>query len=169
MSAKDSGSVGELLLALVDRVSHRGGDTLSLLTETGMTLPQVLFLTRLRQSGGSTPSELAERLGMSLPAVSQMVDRLFQLGLLTRVEDPEDRRRKRLATTPRADDLLERLRRARGEEYNKGTAKLSPAVRRELAAALAKAVKELSLERGPPGPLINQDCGPGGLRSKRGT
>jgi DNA-binding MarR family transcriptional regulator len=171
VSAKDASSVGDLLLALVDRVSHRGGDTLSLLTETGMTLPQVLFLTRLRQaagkSGGSTPSELAERLGMSLPAVSQMVDRLFQLGLLTRVEDPEDRRRKRLATTPRADALLERLRRARGEEYNKGTAKLSPAVRRELAAALAKAVRELSLERGPPGPLMNHDCGPGGPRSKR--
>jgi DNA-binding MarR family transcriptional regulator len=89
---------------------------------------------------------------MSLPAVSQMVDRLFQLGLLTRVEDPEDRRRKRLATTPRAEALLERLRRARGEEYNKGTARLSPAVRRELAAALAKAVRELES-------TVNRDCG----------
>ena len=42
--------VGALLLALVDRVSHRGGDTLALMTEAGLTLPQVLFLTRLRQS-----------------------------------------------------------------------------------------------------------------------
>jgi DNA-binding MarR family transcriptional regulator len=145
-------SVGDLLLALVDRVSHRGGDTLSLMNEAGVTLPQVLFLTRLRQVGGSTASELAERLNMSPPAVSQMVDRLFQIGLLTRVEDPEDRRRKRLATTPRADALMERLRRARGEEYNKGTAKLSPAVRKELASALAKAVRELES-------TANRDCG----------
>jgi DNA-binding MarR family transcriptional regulator len=152
VSAKDQAGVGQLLLALVDQVSHRGGNTLSLLTETGMTLPQVLFLTRLGQSAGSTPSELAERLNMSLPAVSQMVDRLFQLGLLTRVEDLEDRRRKRLGTTPRADALLERLRRARGEEYNKGTARLSPAVRRELATALAKAVRELES-------TANRDCG----------
>jgi DNA-binding MarR family transcriptional regulator len=150
MSGKDS--VGDLLLALVDRVSHRGGDTLSLMNEAGMTLPQVLFLTRLKQAGGSTASELAERLNMSPPAVSQMVDRLFQLGLLTRVEDPEDRRRKRLAATPRADALMERLRRARGEEYNKGTARLSPAVRKELAAALAKAVRELESTG-------NRDCG----------
>ena len=57
--------VGALLLALVDRVSHRGGDTLALMTEAGLTLPQVLFLTRLRQAGESTPSELAERLNMS--------------------------------------------------------------------------------------------------------
>jgi DNA-binding MarR family transcriptional regulator len=136
--------VGELLLALVDRVSHRGGDTLALMNEAGITLPQVLFLSRLRQAGGSTASDLAERLNMSLPAISQMVDRLFHLGLLTRAEDAEDRRRKRLATTPRAEQLLDRLTRARANEYSKGTARLSPAVRKELAAALAKAVRELT-------------------------
>jgi DNA-binding MarR family transcriptional regulator len=140
----DNASVGELLLALVDRVSHRGGDTLALMNEAGMTLPQILFLARLRQSAGSTASELAERLNMSAPAISQMVDRLFRLGMLTRVEDSEDRRRKRLAVTPRAEQLLDRLTRARAAEYGKGTARLSPALRRELSAVLSKAVKELS-------------------------
>ncbi|MGE5148921.1 MAG: MarR family winged helix-turn-helix transcriptional regulator [Rhodospirillaceae bacterium] len=141
MSAKD---VGVLLLALVDRVSHRGGETLSLISEAGLTLPQVLFLTRLRQAGGSTASELAERLNMSLPATSQMVDRLFKQGLLTRTEDEGDRRRKRLAVTASAERLLDRLTRARAAEYVKGTAHLSPALQRELAAVLAKAVRELS-------------------------
>jgi DNA-binding MarR family transcriptional regulator len=136
--------VGELLLALVDRVSHRGGDTLALMSEAGITLPQVLFLSHLRQAGGSTASELARRLNISLPAISQMVDRLVHLDLLSRAEDAEDRRRKRLATTPRADQLLDRLTRARAAEYSKGTARLSPAVRKELAAALARAVRELS-------------------------
>lgn len=136
--------VGALLLALVDRVSHRGGETLSLLSESGLTLPQVLFLTRLRQAGGSTASELAERLNMSLPATSQMVDRLFKQGLLTRTEDEGDRRRKPLAVTASAEKLLERLRRARAAEYVKGTERLSPTLQRELAAVLAKAVRELS-------------------------
>jgi DNA-binding MarR family transcriptional regulator len=137
-------AVGELLLALVDRVSHRGGDALSLMSEAGLTLPQVLFLTRLRQAGGSTPSGLAERLNMSLPATSQMVDRLFKLGFLTRREDEADRRRKRLAVTRSAEKLLDKLVRARAAEYARGTARLSPALRRELSAALAKAVRELS-------------------------
>jgi len=136
--------VGALLLALVDRVSHRGGDTLALMTEAGLTLPQVLFLTRLRQAGESTPSELAERLNMSPPAASQMVERLFKLGFLTRSEDANDRRRKRLAVTPAAERMLDKLVRARAAEYAKGTARLSPALRRELGAALAKAVRELS-------------------------
>jgi DNA-binding MarR family transcriptional regulator len=136
--------VGALLLALVDRVSHRGGDTLALMTEAGLTLPQVLFLTRLRQAGESTPSALAERLNMSLPATSQMVDRLFKLGFLTRREDEGDRRRKRLAVTPAAERMLDKLVRARAAEYAKGTEHLSPAVRRDLSAALAKAVRELN-------------------------
>lgn len=141
--SSDGAAVGELLLALVDRVSHRGGDTLALMNEAGMTLPQILFLARLRQSAGSTASELAERLNMSPPAISQMVDRLFRSGMLTRVEDSEDRRRKRLAVTPRAEQLLDKLTRARAAEYGKGTAPLSPALRRELSAVLRKAVKEL--------------------------
>ena len=143
MSTKTD-EVGALLLALVDRVSHRGGDTLALMTDAGLTLPQVLFLTRLRQAGESTPSELAERLNMSLPAASQMVERLFKLGFLTRREDAADRRRKQVAVTPAAERMLDKLVRARAAEYAAGTARLSPALRRELAAALAKAVRELS-------------------------
>ena len=143
-AAKDGAAAGELLLALIDRVSHRGGDTLALMNEAGTTLPQILFLARLRQAGGGTASELAGTLNMSLPAVSQMVDRLFRLGLLSRAEDAEDRRRKRLATTAKADALLDRLTRARAAEYSRGVARLSPAVRKELAAVLQKAVRELA-------------------------
>ena len=54
MSSKTD-EVGALLLALVDRVSHRGGDTLALMTEAGLTLPQVLFLTREGSSRGIVP------------------------------------------------------------------------------------------------------------------
>ena len=143
-AAKDGATAGELLLALVDRVSHRGGDTRALMNEAGTTLPQILFLARLRQAGGGTASDLADTLNMSLPAVSQMVDRLFRLGLLSRAEDAEDRRRKRLATTAKADTLLDRLTRARGAEYSHGVARLSPALRKELAVVLQKAVRELS-------------------------
>src|SRR5262249_42578301 len=143
-SSKECPAAAGLLLALVDRVSHRGGDPLALMTEAGTPLPQILFLTRLRQAGGRTASELGVLLNMSPPAVSQMVDRLFRLGLLSRVEDVDDRRRKRLATPAKADHLLHPLTPAPGAPYRRGVSRLSTALRKELAAILAKAVKELS-------------------------
>jgi DNA-binding MarR family transcriptional regulator len=69
--------LGGLLQELVNRVSHGQGKTLAVLDEASVTLQQVLLLRRLQHSGQSTSSELAAQLHISLPAMSQMVDRLI--------------------------------------------------------------------------------------------
>ena len=137
---------GELLQEFVNRVSHLQGNTLSVLTEESVTLQQVLLLRRMQQLGQSTPSDLADMMRMSAPAVSQMIDRLFALELLTRSEAPDDRRRKMLAVTQKGSALLTRIRKARAAEYAAGTARLSPKVRTELARVLRKALEELPEE-----------------------
>jgi DNA-binding MarR family transcriptional regulator len=138
--------LGDLLQEFVNRVSHLQGNTLAVLTEEAVTLQQVLLLRRLKQLGESSPSELAAVMRMSLPAVSQMVDRLFPLGLVTRAEAPDDRRRKRVTITGKGDLLLARIRRARATEYTAGTARLSQQVRAELTKVLGKALRELPEE-----------------------
>jgi len=138
--------LGELLQELVNRVSHLQGKTLTVLTEESVTLQQVLLLRRLKHLGESTPSKLAELMHMSLPAVSQMIERLFQLKLLTRREASDDRRRKHIALTPRACDVLERVRKARAAEYAAGVCGLSRKVRAELVAVLTRALRELPVE-----------------------
>lgn len=138
--------LGDLLQEFVNRVSHLQGNTLTVLTEESVTLQQVLLLRRLKQMGESSPSELATVMRMSPPAVSQMIDRLFVLGLVTRAEAPDDRRRKRIAVSSKGDSLLARIRRARASEYAAGAARLSSAVRAELAGVLAKALRELPKE-----------------------
>ncbi len=135
--------LGDLLQEFVNRVSHLRGNTLAVLTDESVTLQQVLLLRRLKQLEESSPSELATVMRMSPPAVSQMIDRLFILALVTRVEVSDDRRRKRITITAKGDALLARVRRARATEYAAGTARLSPAVRAELAAVLGKALREL--------------------------
>ncbi len=140
------GDLGELLQEFVNRVSHLQGKTLTILTEESVTLPQVLLLRRLQQFGQSTPSELAEGMRMSPPAVSQMIDRLFLLGLLTRTEAPDDRRRKNLAVTPKGRRVLQRIRKARASEYAAGTSMLSSKLRLELEKLLRKALAELPEE-----------------------
>lgn len=138
--------LGDLLQEFVNRISHLQGNTLAVLTEEAVTLQQVLLLRRLKQLGESSPSELAAVMRMSLPAVSQMVDRLFLLGLVTRVEAPDDRRRKQVTVTEKGELLLARIRRARATEYTAGTARLSRPLRAELTKVLGKALRELPEE-----------------------
>jgi DNA-binding MarR family transcriptional regulator len=138
--------LGDLLQEFVNRISHLQGNTLAVLTEEAVTLQQVLLLRRLKQLKESSPSELAAVMRMSLPAVSQMIDRLFLLGLVTRAEAPDDRRRKRVTVTAKGDLLLARIRTARATEYAAGTARLSQAIRTELTRVLGKALRELPEE-----------------------
>jgi DNA-binding MarR family transcriptional regulator len=138
--------LGELLQEFVNRISHLQGNTLTVLTEESVTLQQVLLLRRLQQMGESTLSDLAMRMRMSPPAISQMIDRLFALRLLSRVEAADDRRRKKLSLTKRGASLLDRVRRARAFEYAAGISGLSAKVRSDLHAVVRRALSELPRE-----------------------
>ncbi len=138
--------LGGLLQELVNRVSHGQGKTLAVLDEAGVTLQQVLLLRRLQQAGQSTSSELAAQLHISLPAVSQMVDRLFELDLVTRTEMAQDRRKKRISPTAKARALLERVRKARSVEYGAALSLLAPKLRLELARTVQRILRELPAE-----------------------
>ena len=138
--------LGGLLQELVNRVSHGPGKTLAVLDEAAVTLQQVLLLRRLQQSGQSTSSELAAQLHVSVPAMSQMVDRLFELDLVTRTEMAQDRRKKRISPTAKARALLERVRKARSAEYGAALAVLAPKLRLELARTVQKILREMPAE-----------------------
>lgn len=142
-ATKPGRQLGDLLQDLVNRISHRGGQTLAIMNEASVTLQQVILSSRLLESGMTTSSELAASLGMSLPSVSQMIDRLHQLELVTRAEMSEDRRKKQIALTPKGRALLERLHKARSAEYEAGVALLSPRLREELELVLGRALQEL--------------------------
>ena len=146
MKEEDEQQLGELLQEFVNRVSHLQGHTLAVLTEESVTLQQVLLLRRLQQMGESSLSDIAARMRMSPPAVSQMIDRLFVLDLLTRVEADEDRRRKNVGLTKKGVALLDRVRRARAAEYEAGVSGLTPKVRSDLLGVLRRALKELPHE-----------------------
>jgi DNA-binding MarR family transcriptional regulator len=135
--------LGDLLQNLVNQIAHRGGQTLRIMNEVPVTLQQLVMLHRLCDPSTRTPSDLAAALGMSLPSVSQMIDRLFQLKLVTRAEMAGDRRKKEIALTPEGRALLARLHKARSAEYEAGLARLSPKVRAELKRLLYCALMEL--------------------------
>ncbi len=144
MMKTDDCSAGTLLSDLVNRVSHGSGETLRIMADAQVTLQQVLLLTRLRQGSPSSASGLAQKLNLSLPAVSQAVDRLVRLKLVTRIEDSADRRKKKIATTPTANGLLERLTKARANEYSAGLSALSGETLDRLKLVLRDVLHQLS-------------------------
>ena len=76
--------------------------------DNGLSPSQVSALMRLHYEGGCGVSEIAAHLGITNAAASQMVERLFQAGLVHRVETPGDRRAKSLSLTPAGRELVER-------------------------------------------------------------
>lgn len=132
------GQAGATLCRLVDLVSHRSGLALATMADAAITLPQVLLLSQLQRRCTASPSDLAGALHVSLPAMSQMIERLVQQGLLDRTEDPVDRRRKSLTTTARGLSLMRNLERARSTDYGAGLAAASPDLLAEMTILLER-------------------------------
>ncbi|HVW58204.1 MAG TPA: MarR family winged helix-turn-helix transcriptional regulator [Rhizobiaceae bacterium] len=143
--------LGDLLEQFVNAISHPRGRVLGFMADAAVTVPQVILLNFVSDAA-STPSSLAARMKISLPSISQMVDRLVRLGLLVRMEDPADRRRKSLKATEKALTLLAALKTIRSAEYAEGTSRLSEATRKGLIEALARALDELASPPHEPGP-----------------
>jgi DNA-binding MarR family transcriptional regulator len=62
----------------------------------GVSVPQFRALLYVGRNPGTDLSSLAEHLGASMPAVSELVSRLVRDGLVVRELDPSSRRRIRL-------------------------------------------------------------------------
>jgi DNA-binding MarR family transcriptional regulator len=91
-----------------------------------LTMPQLKALVCVAQSGDATSGQIARGLGVSLSTVTGIVDRLSEQGLVTRREDPLDRRITRVQPTPDGRDLVTRLLRYREERLTSLLANLSP-------------------------------------------
>lgn len=64
-----------------------------------ISVPQFRVLTFVERNPGGSLSDAAERVGLSLPAMSRLIDGLVGRGLLLRGESDEDRRRVTLHLT----------------------------------------------------------------------
>jgi len=64
-----------------------------------MSIPHFRTLTFAYNHEGSSLSDVAEHIGLSLPAMSTLVDGLVARGLMVRQENREDRRRMTLSLT----------------------------------------------------------------------
>lgn len=95
------------VLAQVARLMRRAFDERA--REIGVTRPQWLVLTVLRQHEGIKQGGLADILEVEPITAGRMIDRMQDAGLVERCADPSDRRAWRLYLTARGREIVERL------------------------------------------------------------
>lgn len=118
-------------------MSTRGRDVMEIASEFDISLSQMKALHSLKNATEPlSVKELADRLGLSLAAMSRAADGLVQRGLVGRLEDTQDRRMKRLSLTRKGDELVQKLRDARLAGIEEFVESLSPKERSLLAKAL---------------------------------
>ncbi len=72
-----------------------------------LSVPQFRSLKFTKNNEGTSLSEMACHIGLTLPSMSKLVDGLVDRGLLQREGHAEDRRRICLKITPKGQELLE--------------------------------------------------------------
>jgi len=88
--------------------------------------------------GESSISEVAEELGVSASAATQIADRLEKTGLVERISGATDRRVKLLRLTDRGVQMMEERRARRIERTTAALRVMSPVERRDLIESLNK-------------------------------
>ena len=114
------------------------------------TLSVLHTLSRL---GPMRLTELTATEQMTQPAITQMVRRLEDDGLLQRRADPRDARAVLVQLTPRGAQVIEARRAARVERLASLLDRLSPEERAAIAAAVPALAHAIELERTPELPL----------------
>jgi DNA-binding MarR family transcriptional regulator len=90
--------------------------------------------------GAMRPSALSEHLHITPRSVTEMVDSLEERGLVTRADDPDDRRATIVALTPQGEQLGQSIRTARAHEGERIFGSLSTTDQAELRRILTTLV-----------------------------
>ncbi|MRR30616.1 MarR family transcriptional regulator [bacterium] len=104
--------------------------------EVSLSASQANTLMRLYHDSSCSVSDISGQLGVTNAATSQLVDHLVQSNLVTRTEDPADRRNKQLQLTPQGKALIERGIAARSQWMGELASQLTPAQQDLIAEGL---------------------------------
>ena len=103
---------------------------------SGLSMTAATTLSTLERNGPSRLTALAAREGVTQPAMTQLITRLADAGLVCREPDPDDGRVVRVTITDEGRATLARRRARRAEKLTVILAQLDPEHRAALAAAL---------------------------------
>lgn len=123
----------------------RGEHKLEVWMGLAMTIGQLKSLVYISDRGGASPGKLAKALGVTPTNITGIVDRLVRQGLVTRSQNPEDRRMLLVRATEAGEKLVADLRQRRRGHMWQALQLLSIAELAALAQALLPLVRAYEL------------------------
>jgi DNA-binding MarR family transcriptional regulator len=127
-------------------------ELLELVAGASLGRRHVALLAQVGAEGDRSVGELARELGLSLPAASTLARELEEHGLITRSEDPADRRRTVVGLAPATERAVRRWLAARSLPLEKALAALSEGEQEAFLKGLA-ALADALMEESPHGSL----------------
>ncbi|OJF10368.1 hypothetical protein BG844_32520 [Couchioplanes caeruleus subsp. caeruleus] len=118
-----------------------------------LTMSQLKILVLLHRLGDTSGRELAGMLGVSLATMSGMVDRLVSQDLVTRAEDPHDRRVRRISLSPTGNDTISKIITAGTEKQVRLLTKLTAEELRTVRDAMVALVRVATEDAAGAAPL----------------
>ena len=104
--------------------------------DLGSSFSQVKMLFLLEDGGEHSVKEIANRLGLSLPAASRAIDGMIEKDYVARRESAEDRRSRLITLTDHGREVIARVHRARLETLETFAADLTENERQGLYDAI---------------------------------
>lgn len=136
--AEDSRHLVELLTTLLSSTFRQILWKQALELDLNYSQAQVLFY--VARHPGALMSEAARSFGITLSAVTQVVDRLEAKGFLQRTEAPRDRRQVRLFLTREGERLARELEELQVKGLARVLARLTPADRKDVIRGIEQLV-----------------------------
>ena len=142
LASARSADLDDAVAAALDAAAARHARLVRLaMAESGgegrLTLPQLRCLQAMaRADGHALPSRLARELAVTPPTMTRTLDGLVERGLVDRQPDPASRRQVALTLTDAGREELARHEAAVRERVRRMLARLEPATKQQLLAAL---------------------------------
>jgi DNA-binding MarR family transcriptional regulator len=114
-----------------------------MLGELGLSFTQMKALHVLLEAGDVNVKDVAERLGMSLPAMSRALDGLVAREYVERLESPTDRRARLVRLLPAGRAILTEIEQSRRAALEELAASLTDEERTALHASLVPIVERI--------------------------
>jgi len=110
--------------------------------DKGLSMGQLGAMLHINLKGACIVSDIGNDLGVTNSAASQMLERLVQLKLITRTENPNDRRVKQIVLTDQGRQVLLESNRAYQNWLVELAQSMDPVEKEQVGTALAKLIEK---------------------------